>query len=120
MVGRSLSQKGTHWWLVPNHLGCRIAGQLLQGPVPMGDHMFLIEDKGGNGAALDDLGGLGDCLQHLGVTDACWTSASFFSVMSQKVSMAPVTLPSVARMGAAVKKSHLPPLPIFGKKTSAS
>jgi hypothetical protein len=41
-----------------HHLGCRKPGQLLHGPVPMGDHMFLIEDKGGNGAALDDLGGL--------------------------------------------------------------
>ncbi len=39
-----------------HHLGCRVPGQLFHGPVPMGDHMFLVENKGGNGAALDNLG----------------------------------------------------------------
>ena len=51
--------------IAADHLGCRISGQLFHGPVPMGDHMVLVEDEGGDGAALDDLGQFPAALFHL-------------------------------------------------------
>jgi hypothetical protein len=53
----------------PQHLRCWKAGQLLKGPVPMGDHMVLVEDESRNRAALDDLGqGSATLFKFVGVT----------------------------------------------------
>ena len=47
-------------------------------------------------------------------------SARLSSVLSQSVSIAPTTRPSVERIGAAVNQHHLPFSPRCGKKPSAS
>ena len=39
-----------------HHLFGRVTGQDFQGMVPVGHHMIAIDDKGGDGAALNDLG----------------------------------------------------------------
>ena len=39
-----------------HHLISAVAGEYFQGMVPVGHHVVTIDDKGGDGAALDDLG----------------------------------------------------------------